>query len=69
MCERCHGEGGHVVEEMQWDDILTVENEPIELDSIEIYWINDDGKVYKVQTYFGPPEGRTLDPFFSKKEI
>ena len=44
----------------------TVENESIELDSIEIYWINDSGKVYQVQTYFGPPEGRTLDPFFSK---
>ena len=47
----------------------TVENEPIELDSIEIYWINEDGKIYQVQTYFGPPEGRTLDPFFSKKEL
>ena len=45
-----------------------VENEPIELDSIEIYWINDAGKVYQVQTYFGPPEGRTLAPFFSKKD-
>ena len=41
----------------------------IEIDSIEIYWINKDGKIYQVQTYFGPSEGRTLDPFFSKKEI
>ena len=27
----------------------TVENEPIELDSIEIYWINDLGKIYQVK--------------------
>ncbi len=45
-----------------------VDNEKIELDSIEIYWIDDAGKVFQVQTYFGPPEGRTLDPFFSKVE-
>ena len=44
-----------------------VEDKPIELDSIEIYWIDDLGKIYQVQTYFGPPEGRTLDPFFSQQ--
>ena len=41
-----------------------VDGKPIELDSIEIYWVDDDGLVYQVQTYFSPPEGRTLDPFF-----
>lgn len=42
--------------------------ETVVLDSIEIYWVGDDGKVSRVQTYFSPPEGQTLDPFFMKKD-
>jgi len=44
----------------------TIDGAPIELDSIEIYWVDDAGKIFRVQTYFGPPEGRTLDPFFMR---
>ncbi len=40
--------------------------EPVELDSIEIYWVDDDALVFRVQTYFSAPEGVTLDPFFSQ---
>ncbi|MAG33744.1 MAG: hypothetical protein CL908_22930 [Deltaproteobacteria bacterium] len=43
-----------------------VAGEPVELDSIEIYWVDDDGLLFKVRTYFSTPEGATLDPFFSK---
>jgi len=45
----------------------TINGETVELDSIEIYWIGDDGKVARVQTYFSPPEGQALDPFFMKQ--
>ena len=42
----------------------SIDGEAVVLDSIEIYWVDDDGKVFRVQTYFSPPEGRSLDPFF-----
>ena len=45
-----------------------MDGESVVLDSIEIYWVDDDGKVVRVQTYFSPPDGQTLDPFFSKRE-
>jgi len=45
-----------------------VNAETVELDSIEIYWVGDDAKVVRVKTYFSPPEGQTLDPFFSKRQ-
>jgi ketosteroid isomerase-like protein len=45
-----------------------IDGEPLVLDSIEIYTVGDDGRVVRVQTYFNPPEGRTLDPFFMKQE-
>ncbi len=41
-----------------------IDGQVLTLDSIEIYWVDDAGKVFRVQTYFSPPEGRTLDPFF-----
>ncbi len=45
-----------------------MDGKPIVLDSIEIYWIGENGKVSKVQTYFSPPDGQTLDPFFMKQD-
>jgi len=45
-----------------------IDGEPIELDSIEIFWVDDAGKIYRAQTYFSPPAGRTLDPFFMRVE-
>ncbi len=44
-----------------------VDGEQIVLDSIELYWIADDGRVKRVQTYFSPPEGQQLDPYFMQK--
>ena len=41
-----------------------VEGTPVEVDSIEIYTINDAGKVSYIKTYFTPPEGQALDPYF-----
>ena len=45
-----------------------IDGESVALDSIEIYWVGDDGRVARVQTYFRPPEGQALDPFFMPKE-
>lgn len=42
----------------------SIDGAPLELDSIEIYTINDAGRISYIQTYFTPPEGRTLDPYF-----
>ena len=41
-----------------------IDGKDVILDSIEIYWVGDDAKITRVQTYFSPPEGQTLDPFF-----
>jgi steroid delta-isomerase len=41
-----------------------VNGETIEIDGIEIYTINDAGKVSYIKTYFNPPEGTTLDPYY-----
>ena len=38
----------------------------VEMDSIEIYRIGDNGKIVRVQTYFSPPDGQALDPFFTQ---
>ncbi len=46
----------------------SIDGETVELDSIEIYWIGDHGKVVRVQTYFTPPDGQALDPFFMKQD-
>ena len=37
---------------------------PIEVEGIEIYTIDDTGKVAYIRTYFTPPEGQVLDPYF-----
>lgn len=34
------------------------------VDSIEIYTVADDGRISHVRTYFNPPPGETLDPYF-----
>lgn len=41
-----------------------VDNNPVTLESIEIYTIDDQGKVCHIRTYFNPPEGAQLDPYF-----
>jgi steroid delta-isomerase len=45
-----------------------INGQPVEVDSIEIYTINDAGKVSHVRTYFNPPAGQTLDPYFMQVE-
>lgn len=46
----------------------TVDGRQFVMDSIELYWIGDDGRVKRVQTYFSPPEGQALDPYFMQKK-
>lgn len=41
-----------------------VNGNPVTLEGIEIYTIDDDGKVCHIRTYFNPPEGAELDPYF-----
>ena len=45
----------------------TIDGAKVALDSIELYWIGDDGRVKRVQTYFSPPDGQKLDPYFMQK--
>ncbi len=42
----------------------SVKGRPVTLEGIEIYTINDAGKVCHIRTYFNPPEGFALDPYF-----
>lgn len=44
-----------------------VEHKPVELDSIEIYSIDDAGRIAEVRTYFNPPAGQSLDPYFMQQ--
>jgi steroid Delta-isomerase len=45
-----------------------VNGNPVELDSIEIYTINDAGKIAYIRTYFNPPDGQQLDPYFLQQK-
>lgn len=42
----------------------TYDGKPFTLDSIEIFTVDDDGKVCHIRSYFNPPEGEQLDPYF-----
>jgi len=42
----------------------SIDGQAIEIDGIEIYTIDDAGKVAYIRTYFNPPEGQTLDPYY-----
>ena len=41
-----------------------VDGKTIEIDGIEIYTIDDAGKVAYIKTYFNPPEGAQIDPYY-----
>ena len=36
-----------------------------DLESIEIYWIGDCGRIVRCHTYFNPSEDQVLDPWFT----
>lgn len=36
----------------------------VELESIEIYWVGDDGRIARCHTYFTLKEGQVLDPYW-----
>jgi hypothetical protein len=38
-----------------------------ELESIEIYWIGDDGRIARLNTYFTVAEGHELDSYWMNK--
>lgn len=40
------------------------DGQPFTLDSIEIFTVDDAGKVCHIRSYFNPPEGEQLDPYF-----
>lgn len=44
------------------------EGNPVTLDSIEIYTINDHGQICHLRSYFNPPEGEQLDPYFMQRD-
>jgi hypothetical protein len=46
----------------------TIDGKAIEIDGIEIYTIDDAGKVAYIRTYFNPPEGQALDPYYMQVE-
>lgn len=46
----------------------TFNGQPVVVEGIEIYTVNDNGKVCHVRTYFNHPEGVELDPYFSHQE-
>jgi steroid delta-isomerase len=46
----------------------TVDGQEIVIDGIEIYTIDDAGKVAYIRTYFNPPEGQALDPYYMQVE-
>ncbi|MEZ4333640.1 MAG: nuclear transport factor 2 family protein [Myxococcota bacterium] len=45
----------------------TIDGRRFAMDSIELYWVGDDGRIVRVQTYFSPPEGQALDPYFMQQ--
>lgn len=45
----------------------TVNHQSVELDSIEIYTIDEAGKIAYIRTYFNPPQGQQLDPYFMQQ--
>ena len=42
-----------------------IDGKEIELESIEIYWIGDCGRIVRCHTYFNPSEDQVLDPWFT----
>lgn len=44
----------------------TVEGSPVTLDSIEIYTVSEQGRICHIRTYFNPPDGQQLDPYFTQ---
>jgi steroid delta-isomerase len=42
-----------------------VEGREIVIEGIEVYTIDDAGRIARVRTWFRPPPGEALDPYFS----
>ncbi len=41
-----------------------IDGKPIVVEGIEVYTIDESGKVSYIRTWFTPPEGTELDPYF-----
>lgn len=46
----------------------TIDGKDIVIDGIEVYTIDDDGKVAYIKTWFNPPAGQALDPYYMQIE-
>ena len=42
-----------------------IDGNTFDLESIEIYWIGDCGRIVRCHTYFNPAEDQVLDPFWT----
>ncbi len=49
-------------------NVGNVGGEKIVIESIEIWGFSEAGKVNRLRTFFAPPGGVALDPFFSKAD-
>jgi ketosteroid isomerase-like protein len=47
-------------------NIGKVNDEPVEFESIEIWAVNGEGKIYDIRVYFNPAEGDEVDPYFQQ---
>ena len=57
----CGSEAAHLVRSRG-----VVGGKRVELQGIEIYTIDDSGRIAKIRTFFRPPEGVELDPYFQQ---
>ncbi|MBK6286901.1 MAG: nuclear transport factor 2 family protein [Pseudomonadales bacterium] len=44
----------------------SIDGKSIEVEGIEVYTIDDAGKIAYIRTYFNPPAGVALDPYYSQ---
>ena len=42
-----------------------IDGNTFDLESIEIYWIGDCGRIIRCHTYFNPSEDMNLDPYWT----
>ena len=46
-----------------------LEGRIVELETIEIYWVGDDGRIVRVNTYFTLAEGQQLDSHWMDRNV
>lgn len=59
LTQICHDQAA-VVDRIQG----VFDGHPFVLESIEIFTVGDDGRICHIRSYFNPPDGKQLDPYF-----